>query len=199
MQFEKCQKTGKSRPVLVCSQEMSDKLNKLGYSIPTLITGYGAFYYLCDRAPTPSEPDCYSDISDFYYQWIDQNNLQVWSCLNNTLDAMVWQNIQAGTIRGLQSVSLAFSTSRQPSLTNDIEVKVSFNFQSLLALSSGVDVEVSQDNSTWITIDPILLGLAVGANQNQGSTFTVPPGYYYRFVKVGSATITVATLFELTK
>ena len=193
MKFEKCLKTGKSRPIFVCSQEVHDKIRALGYSTPTLITDYGAFYYLCDRPPTASEPDCYTDISDFYYQWIDQTNEQVWNCLSNAADNMVWQNTQAGTVRDYSFISSpAFSTVYTPNLINDVFVSAIVSLTSTLLIPSQVSAVV---NGNTIAVES-LSGL--GATDKRTFKFLVPIGQTFELTNdSGTASIiSVATLIN---
>lgn len=172
------------------------------YSVPTLITGYGAFYYLCDRPPTSSEPDCYTDIPDFKYMWMDETSTQWWMCLDNTEDAMVFGQVanqtnlpdmlaalgwSANTARSYSAVSSPdFATTYSPSETNDTEVVASFTHTSTLLGAALVNARVD-----GAVIAPSGIS-GIAATLKNTVTFTVPAGSSYDFVDVSGSNSFVA-------
>jgi hypothetical protein len=207
-----------SKPKIISRENLIDQLKKAGYEDPTLIVGYGAYYYCCDRAPTSSEPDCYTDIPDFLEIWWDQANGKFYLCSDNTEDAMVWNwittnlnladqvnslGIPVPTARSRSNRSSpAFGTSYQPSLTNDIELNLSINFNALLAFSAELHLKVSTDNTNWDVVAPFKKALSLGANENWApGGVTIPKGCYYKIDIVSGNPSYMSILFlkELVK
>ena len=187
-------------------------------SDPVLVSAYGNvfIYYTCDRDPTSSEPLVYSGYSDLLLLWWNQNTNSLFWCVDNTADEMVWieqinsnnltsqlseLGIEASVPRSrTQRTSPAFSTSYRPSLTNDVEVNLTLNFNSgLLSLSSEVDIQISADNSNWVTIFSILKPLSIATNVNDCYTFTVPIESYYKIVQVTGSVASIVSIYELIK
>lgn len=116
---------------------------KVGSSTPVLTTGYGTWYYLCDRNPTSSEPDCYLDMPDFVYFWFNQTDGSYWRCNSNVTNDMKWQNDKNGIKRdGIVAISPAFNTAYQPSTTNDCLVTAIVSTASSLTGASDVIAQV---------------------------------------------------------
>ncbi len=192
---------------------------------PVLITGYGQFYYMCDRDPTATELDVldpvnagvgvYVNIPDFKYMWVNTTSKEVWWCTDNTFNAMVWHKLissinlpSALSALGIspavsrsrtQRTSPAFSSSYRPSTTNDIEVNLTLNFTALVSLNSQVNIQVSIDNSNWVTIYSVVRVLALATNFNDAFTFTVPVGSYYRIVQQTGTAASIVSIYELIK
>jgi plastocyanin len=212
MKFENSQKKhGFTAPRSVTADSIKEQFVKAGYDVPTLITGYGSFYYCCDRAPTASEPDCYTDIVDFLEMWWDQTHGNFYLCSDNTTDAMVWNQLTTNlnitdqlaalgiTIPASKNrsnrASPAFGGSYQPSITNAVEVNAAINLNALLAFSSEIDFAVSADNFTWDTVAILKKALSLGANETYTMTFTVPTGYYYKANLVSGTTSNTSIVF----
>lgn len=156
---------------------------KVGYSTPVLTTGYGTWYYLCDRNPTSSEPDCYLDMPDFVYFWFNQTDGSYWRCNSNVTDAMKWQNDHNGIQRDfVETVSPAFNTVYQPSTTNDCLVSASLSLTSALLGASDVVAQVDAGLSNgYITRAEAGISGAVITLKNT-LTFPVPKGANFKLV-----------------
>lgn len=182
-------------------------------SDPVLQTSYWVGYYQCDRDPTSSEPLCYTGIPDFLEPWWNTASGDIFFCVDNTPNAMVWNKLitnanivdiltalgvyQSTNRPYVQRSSPAFSTSYQPSTTSDTLVALTLNFTGLLSLSSTVNIEVSQDNSTWQTIFSIVKSLSIGGNENDPVNFTVPIGSHYRIVQAAGTAASIVSIYEL--
>jgi hypothetical protein len=182
---------------------------------PILQTGYWFGYYECNRDPTSTEDPSlvYTDIPDFLEFWWNTISGDFFYCPNNTLDEMIWNKFvdnnnisEILTSLGIpppvsrlpiQRSSPAFSTSYQPSLANDTEIYLTLNFTSLLSLSSTVDIEISENNSNWTTIFTISKSLGLSVNENDGYTFRVPIGCYYRIVQASGTEASIVSIYEL--
>lgn len=194
--FEKCPSTGKSRPIFICSQEMIDKLKNLGYTTPTLITGYGMFYYACDRDPTDTESDIYTGYPDFLITWWNQTSGQIWWCNNNTTTPLQWQSTRIGMSRDyVMRVSPAFSTSYQPNIMLDTLVTAIVSLTSALLTSSEVNAQIDAGNG-FLTRETAGLSGLVGTSIATLS-FLVPAGASYQLIDVNS-NATLVSLHELT-
>lgn len=174
------------------------------YSIPVLITGYGAFYYLCDRDPTSSEPACYTDIPDFLYYWQNQTSGEVWWCQDNTSDAMVF----AKTITNLNlpeylpSKAGAYlfptrvlNTVYTPSMVSDTQINVSVDQGNLLAASI-IDCQVN-DGSGYNTVAIIKTPILSAGAASKNASFIVAKGKSYKLLTAGG-TNTLTLVSEIT-
>lgn len=52
--------------------------------------------FICDRAPTSSETPAWSIIEKYNF-WINLDNDELYICVDDTTDAMVWKNIAYST------------------------------------------------------------------------------------------------------
>lgn len=170
-------------------------------------------YYTCDRDPTSSEPLVYNNISDLLIFWWNTTSKNLFWCTDNTASSMVWRNyVDSGNISSIissmgltpsvarnrtQRNSPAFSTSYRPSTTSDTEVNLTLNINALLAFSSTVNIQTSPDNTNWTTIFSVVRNLAIAANLNDGYTFTVPVGSYYRVVQASGSVSSIVSIYEL--
>lgn len=137
------------------------------YSVPTLITGYGAFYYLCDRDPTSSEPDCYTDISDFLYCWQNQTSGELWWCQDNSEDAMVF----ARTITPLNLVSeLSAVGFNAPVASGDATLSLGAATVSLSSLTTGQKIKLSYKTPAGVPGAVFPSSFTAGTGFHIGST-----------------------------
>lgn len=182
---------------------------------PVLQTGYWVGYYECDRDPTATEDPSlvYTDIPDFLEFWWNISSGDFFFCPDNTLNAMVWSKVISSNNLSNSLISLgmsppvsrlpsqrsspAFSTSYQPSSSHDTEIYLTLKFNALLSLSSTVNIEISEDNSTWTTIFPISKSISVATNINEGFTFRVPIGCYYQIVQASGTAASIVSIYEL--
>ena len=112
-----------------------------------------------------------------------------------TLDAQGWY---INTTRGYtDQSSLGFNTSRQPSLTNDTQVKLSVTLANTLLTTSTATLEISPDDTTFEPI-AVLANLTEAVNSSTYSdSGIIPAGYYYRVSTSGGGTQTLVILKEL--
>lgn len=173
---------------------------------PVLTTGYGAFYYLCDRDPTSTELDVldpansgigvYVNIPDFKYAWFNTTSNEIFWCTDNTFNAMIWKkaanNInfdsllpssladsQINTSRSYSPRSTpAFNTDYAPSTTNDVFVLATVNIALAILQSSTVTAQVDT-GSGFVTIASAARGSVV-INDTFTLSFIVPKGATYK-------------------
>jgi hypothetical protein len=171
---------------------------KAGYSTPTLISGFGALYYLCDRPPTSIEPDCYTDLSDFSYWWVDQIGDQLYWCVDNTSNAMIWLTIanqtnilsmldgqgwEVNTSRAyVPTASPAFSTVYTPSATNDTTVVAVVLIDNSSLTSPNISAQVNSGGGYTTIAAAAMSGAGIAGTSTQTLTFTVPAGASYQLI-----------------
>jgi|SRR5271154_3219822 len=178
--------------------------------------------YVATRDPTSSEPLIYNDLPFLMLLWQNASSSDAWEtyatndffmCANNTADSQVWWRMvfdanilailfaagwQINTPRGYSDQSsLGFNISRQPSATNDVSLSCSVTLANTLLTTATVEIQISLDNSTFITICT-LANLTEEVNSSTYSTnLTIPSGYYYQLTTSGSGTHTLVNLQEL--
>jgi len=189
---------------------------------PVLMTGYGAFYYLCDRDPTSTELDVldpvnagvgvYVNIPDFKYYWFNTVSNEIFWCTDNSLNAMIWHRVandlnidsilsnSSWEINSSRSYSPrstpAFDTNYTPSLTNDIFVLATVNIVLSVLQSSTITVEVDT-GSGFVAISTAAPG-GIAINDTRTLSFIVPKGATYKIVSAGTGTNTLNSIMELT-
>ncbi|HXK00694.1 MAG TPA: hypothetical protein VNF93_02270 [Buchnera sp. (in: enterobacteria)] len=175
---------------------------------PTLLTGYGSFYYLCDRDPTSTELDVldptnlgvgvYVNIPDFKYSWFNTITGDLWWCIDNTFNSMIWKkeindinfnnfipinlkNSQLNTSRSYSIVnSPSFSTVYTPSLTNDTHIIATIGLTSVIAGSASATLQIDS-GSGYNTIATISLsGIAATIDNTLNSI--IPLGSSYKIL-----------------
>lgn len=179
-------------------------------SDPTFVTGYGQYYYLCDRDPTSSEPDCYLDISDFKYMWLNTTTGDFWWCSDNTTNAMVWQKL--ATSSNIDSVlslsgwnlnsprsytsriSPAFNTAYTPSSSNDCFVMVIVNVISTLVTPGTVLFEMDDTGSFLTRGEASVSGVA--SSEFKTISAMVPASKSYKLIN-SSGTASIISINEL--
>lgn len=170
-------------------------------------------YYTCDRDPTANEPMVYSSYPGLLILWWNTTTNNFFVCTDNTTSSMVWvQQVNVNNISTLlssmgvnvpvprsrtQRTSPAFNTSYRPSTTSDTEVNLTLNVTALLSFSSTVNIQVSTDNSTWVTISSSVRNLSLAVNLSDLYTFTVPIGSYYRIVQATGTASSIVSIYEL--
>jgi hypothetical protein len=196
MKFEmSIQKPGFTKPRLIDRQHLIDA----GYTIPTLITGYGAFYYACDRDPTGTEPDIYTGYPDFLYSWWNQTSGQIWWCQNNTVSPLQWNSTQIGMQRNYSiRTSPAFNTSYTPNTMLDTLVVATVSLGVTLLLPSQINAEVDT-GSGFVTVGYVALSGLTVSGDTRTMTFLVPANAAYKIVNVsGGGNNSLISLLELT-
>jgi hypothetical protein len=115
--------------------------------------------------------------------------------------------LQLHRARTHAAITLAGNTARKPSLSNDVQVVITFNL--VAADGQTATGTVSVDNSGGGTYQAIAVAtntfsvsgvLGVGGTETikQSVTFIVPAGSNYKWVASGTGTTTVTSIFELT-
>lgn len=170
---------------------------------PVLTTGYGAFYYLCDRDPTSTELDVldpansgigvYVNIPDFKYAWFNTTSNEIFWCTDNTFNAMIWNKIttdnnisamlnslgfSAPTSQSYTNVSSpAFSSSRTPHNTKNTFVIANISQTSVLLGNATVNAIVDS-----VQVASSSIG-GVAATQNNSLSFMVAPTDSYELTQ----------------
>lgn len=112
-------------------------------------------------------------------------------------------NTRMGENRSHQRINLALEQSRQPSITNDIELSVVMILSNSGTQSGDItryDIDISPDNSTWTNISADRLSPLVDANNYQRSTVVlIPAGWWYRISSRFSTfgNVQINTIYEL--
>jgi hypothetical protein len=188
---------------------------------PVLMTGYGAFYYLCDRDPTSTELDVldpanagvgvYVNIPDFKYYWFNTISNEIFWCTDNSFNAMIWHkmadNLNIDSILSSSSWKLnssrsyverstpAFNTNYTPSVTNDTFVLATVNIVLSILQSSTITAEIDT-GSGFVTV-ATAANDAVAINNTSTLSFIVPAGATYKIVSAGTGTNTLNSIMEL--
>lgn len=178
------------------------------------IYGNVYLYYTCDRDPTSSEPLVFNDITDLLFIWWNKTTNNFFRCVDNTSDSMIWvKEVDLNNITSILNsmgifspiprsrnlrISPDFNTSYRPSITSDVEVNVTLNVTSLISFSSTVNIQISNDNLSWITISSIIRNSTSGISMNDLYTFTVPIGSYYRLIQSIGTASSIVSIYELT-
>lgn len=183
-------------------------------SNPALVTDYGQtyIYYTCDRNPTSNEPLVFSGYSNMLIFWWNQTTNTVWQCVNNTANAMVWNEIadSASILSILSSVgwkintarsysqrsSPSFNTSYTPSSTNDTQVVITVSLTSTVLTAAQVNVQVNSGASYVTIAEEGLSGLA--ATNIRSISLIVPANSSYQLVN-SSGSASIVSIMELTQ
>lgn len=177
--------------------------------------GFNVFLnYICTRDPTVSEPLIYNGYPYLPQWWQTSGTNDFFLCLDNTADAMLWEKmitsrnfsaqlaeegiIPAENRNWVARSSPAFSTSYQPSIVSDTSVVFNIRFSSLISLAAEVDIQVSTNNSTWVTVTKLQRNLSLASTFIDCVSITVPISSYYRAIIIsGGATPTIDSILEL--
>lgn len=179
-------------------------------SDPTFVTGFGQYYYICDRDPTASEPFCYLNLSNFKYMWFNTVSGNYFWCIDNTTNAMVWQKVVTSAnlasmigmsnwkINTSRSYSLrsspAFNTDYTPSATNDTLVVAIVNCTSTLVTPGTVLFQVNT-GSGYVTIGEASVS-GVVSSIFQTISAIVPVNSPYKLLN-SSGTCTIVLINEI--
>lgn len=112
-------------------------------------------------------------------------------------------NTRIGESRSHQLISLALEQSRQPSISNDIELSVVMVLSNSGTQSNDItryDIDISPDNSAWTNIGKDRLSPLMDANNFKRSTvLIIPAGWWYRISSRFSTfgTVQINTIYEL--
>ncbi len=181
-----------TKPRLMTHEEVIEQFEKAGYSVPTLIGGFGSLYYCCDRDPEGEEPDCYQNLPDFLYAWLNQTDHRVWWCRDNANESMKWQTHYNGIARSSSAVpSPALDTIYTNDLLVDIKLRVAVSLVSTLLTTAVIEVKIDGVTEQVFSIS----GLA--ATVIQSTEITVPAGSTFQIADVSGASNSLVLLRQL--
>jgi hypothetical protein len=100
--------------------------------------------------------------------------------------------------RAFSAHTLAASTGRRPSTTNDTFINFTGTIVNVIAATASITLQTSPDNSTWTTIQTFVLPL-VSVGSAVPFSALIPAGYYYQWISSISAggTNTISSIQEL--
>lgn len=181
---------------------------------PNFSESQGFFY---DTRPPSSDDDDYVNSiifgNNFMVYWWDQSANDIYQLTNWENTPLVWQKFvtdlnlsssianigwKINTSRSYSNQSsLGFNVSRRPSLTNDTTALLSATLTNTLLTTATVTIEISSDNSTFVSIGTIANLTEAVSSVTYAINFIVPVGYYYKLVTSGSGTAILVNLQEL--
>jgi hypothetical protein len=192
-----------------------DRVKNLGDELgdPTLSPEIYPFVFLADRDPTGTESDIYQGYAGLILMWENTTSGDFFISPDNTASPFVWNKIASdsnlltmlsnlgwkiNTSRNPSASGISLNSSRQPSLTNDIEVIPTIKQVNTLLTSTALTAEISPNNSTWSTVGSIGVDNGAISSYTTMFKFTCPASYYYRLVASGTGTVTLTSCNELT-
>jgi hypothetical protein len=173
-------------------------------SDPT-VTAVSFYEFNCDRNPTSNEPVVDAQglyTPDLEYQnlvfWFNQTTNQLFMGTNLLPENLVWQKIKSPVSRSYFFISApAFNDIYQPSFTDDVVVVANITFSSTESINSQVDFKISEDGSTWSTIDSIQVNTNA-STFSRSFNIVVPVGQYYSIVQTTGSVASINFINQIT-
>lgn len=134
----------------------------LALTDPTL-SPYPYLYYLCDRDPTASEPLTYTGYPGLIYIWINTSTNDIFWCLDNTADAMIWNKMVDS--HNISSILTALGIETLPVISGTANQIVVTTGSGTLDFSTPQDINISSSPTfAGINLSGLTAGLPLVSN-----------------------------------